>query len=256
LSFDPATSPVPSSAHSWRRDLPGMSFSKFNERYGASCRTKNLAVLPASVSGRIGFAARLVLGRLPKTNGRFYSPPAHSRLPFEFIRLDPWEAEYLFLLAQTAEAGIVEIGRFHGGSTFLMSCANRQVPIWSIDLAPQNDDRLRQLLTENKVGENVELVVGDSHHGDFPQIGQYDLLFIDGDHSYGGCRSDLEKFFPALADGGHLLLHDCVAENEVQQAVLDFLAQHDTTIVRSPYIINSYWQTPYGSLAHFLKTRH
>jgi predicted O-methyltransferase YrrM len=118
--------------------------------------------------------------------------------------------------------------------------AHGGIPICSIDLAPRDDDRLRQFFLENKVGENVELIIGDSHRDSFVQIGQYDLLFIDGDHSYDGCLADLESFFPSLVGGGHLLLHDCVAENEVQQDVLDFLSRYDLAIVRSAYIIK--WQ--------------
>jgi predicted O-methyltransferase YrrM len=83
-------------------------------------------------------------------------------------------------------------------------------------------------------------------------MGEYDLLFIDGDHSYEGCLADLEKHFPRLAPGGHVLLHDCYRE-EVRRAVIDFVARHQVTILRSPYIGVAHWETPYGSLVHFTK---
>jgi predicted O-methyltransferase YrrM len=237
----------------WRHDLPGESFSSFYERYGASCRTKHLLVLPPSVPGRLGFAARLLFGRLETTNKRLYAPPARSSLPLEFIRLDPWEAEYLYLLAQTANRGIVEIGRFRGGSTFLLSCANRQVPIWSIDLHPADDELLELLFQKHRTGENVQLLVGDSHEDPFPDIGEFDLLFVDGDHTREGCLADLENFVPRLARGGHLVLHDCYAEFQVQQAVLEFARDTELEVIRSPYNINSHWHTSAGSIAHFAK---
>ena len=39
--------------------------------------------------------------------------------------------------------------------------ANRDVPIWSIDLGPRDDVRLRTLLEHERVGANVDLLVGD-----------------------------------------------------------------------------------------------
>jgi hypothetical protein len=38
-----------------------------------------------------------------------------------------------------AKRGILEIGRFNGGSLFLMACANPAVSIYSIEIAPQDD---------------------------------------------------------------------------------------------------------------------
>src|SRR5262249_19722872 len=236
-----------------RADLPGLSFARFAQLYGGSFRTKHLVVVPATARGRLRLAARFLLGRLDTANKRAFSPPASSRLPADFIRLDPWEAEYLYSVAQRARRGLVEIGRFDGGSTFLLACANREAPIWSIDLEPRDDERLQRYFAENGVGANVELIVGDSHGGDFAEIGDFDLLFVDGDHSYAGAYADLESFVPRLADDGHLLLHDCYAEGTVQLAVLDFADRTDLTTVRSPDIPSSHWQTSYGSMAHFTK---
>ena len=234
-------------------ELPGLSFSKFSELFGGSFRTKHLVVVPATRAARIGLAARFFLGRVDTVNKRAYSPPTTSELPRDFIRLDPWEAEYLYFCAQRARLGIVEIGRFRGGSTFLLACANRNVPIWSIDLDPRDDDRLRGFFGAHRVGQNVELIVGDSQRGSFPEIGDYDLLFIDGDHSYEGCSADLEAFVPGLADGGEVVLHDCYAESPPQRAVLDYSATTELTVIRSPHIPSSHWQTSHGSIAHFSK---
>lgn len=35
------------------------------------------------------------------------------------------------------------------------------------------------------------------------------VLFIDGDHSYGGCKDDLDNFLPFVVRGGWVLFHDC-----------------------------------------------
>jgi predicted O-methyltransferase YrrM len=238
-----------SSAPGWRHDLPGMLYRSFFETYGASFRTKHLASGRGVVDG-----ARRVLHHRDREK-RQYPLPKRSKLPAEFIRLDPWEGEYLFMLAQLAGRGIVEVGRFQGGSTFLLSCANRSVPIWSIDLAPKDDDRLRRMFEENQTGDNVQLLIGDSHTESFSTIGEYDLLFIDGDHTRQGCLADLQNFVPRLAPGGHLAVHDCYAEFQVQQAVLDYVDRFPLLAARSPYTINSHWQTSAGSIADFVKPR-
>jgi predicted O-methyltransferase YrrM len=233
--------------------LPGLSFETFLARYGASCRTKNVVVVPESRAGRLRLAASFLLGRVDPGEGRPYPLPSESRLPEGFIRLDPWEAEYLYLCAQEATVGIVEIGRFRGGSTFLLACANAHVPIWSVDLEPQDDERLERLLADEAVGRNVTLVVGDSQRDELPEIGAFDLLFVDGDHSYEGCLGDLERFVPRLVPHGHIVLHDCRAETGVQRAVLDFTRDTPVEVVRSPHVPRRHWLTPYGSMAHFVK---
>jgi predicted O-methyltransferase YrrM len=230
-----------------------MYLGDFVERYGASFRRKNVVPLPETPLGRIAFAIRLFRGRQHLVNRRIHFFPRASPIPREFIRLDPWEAEYVFLIASQARLGVVEIGRLHGGSTFLLACANREVPIWSIDIAPRDDERLSSLLTQEGVGENVRLLVGDSRHEAPAEIGRFDVLFVDGDHSTEGCAADLETYYPALAPGGHLLLHDAYPGTGVQDAAIDFARRHEPVVVRSPYIIASHWHTDYGSIAHFVK---
>jgi predicted O-methyltransferase YrrM len=219
-----------------------MTYAEFHKRFGGSYRTKHLALEPGdTLLMEDGFCRRS------------YSLPPATPLSKEFIRLDPWEGEYLFMLASRARRRIVEIGRLHGGSTFLMACANGDAPILSIDLGPKNDAWLRACLEEHDIGANVELVIGDSQKGDFPGATDIDLLFIDGDHSFQGCLNDLEQWFPRVAPGGHVLLHDCYFGNAVQDAALAFASRQPVDWVRSPHIIASHWHTSSGSLAHFVK---
>jgi predicted O-methyltransferase YrrM len=220
-----------------------MTYTDFHKRFGGSYRTKHLAL---EADGPL-----LMEGGLCK---RRYELPPGSPLAKEFIRLDPWEGEYLFMMASRAKRRIVEIGRYHGGSTFLMACANREAPIVSIDLAPKNDTWLRACLEEHDIGGNVDLKVGDSQKEEYPGMDQIDFLFVDGDHSFQGCMNDLVQWFPRVVPGGHVLLHDCYFGNPVQDAALAFAAQQRVTWMRPPHIIASHWHTPQGSLAHFVKT--
>jgi predicted O-methyltransferase YrrM len=49
-----------------------------------------------------------------------------------------------------------------------------------------------------------------------------DLLFIDGDHSYEGCRTDIEAWFPHVRSGGVVAFHDSSTEG-VARAIRECL---------------------------------
>jgi predicted O-methyltransferase YrrM len=237
-----------------------MDYSTFYKKFGGSARTRHIAyarnghqslsnTLYSQVRGIVHKSQKEMLKRKFKLNPT-------SELPRDYIRLDPWEMEYMFVVASRARKGIVEIGRFNGGSAFVMACANSEVPIYSVDFAPKNDDLLRSYFAKFGVGKNVELIVGDSQHTKHPQVKEYDVLFIDGDHSYDGCTADINDWYPDLAVGGHLIFHDSYATDEhgVQKSVSDFLESHpELQVIQPPYISPFHWHYPTGSIAHFIK---
>ncbi|PWU25304.1 MAG: hypothetical protein C5B48_01965 [Candidatus Rokuibacteriota bacterium] len=230
---------------------PDSGFASFEARFGASFRMKNVVPLPSGIRDLPRFGVALVQGGAVERKP-LYSRPQQSPLAPELIRLDPREAEYLFAVASHSRQGIVEIGRLHGGSTFLLAWANRTVPIWSIDIAPANDVGLRRLMKSEGVGENVRLVVGDSQRQEFPQVGSYDVLIVDGEHTYSACLRDLEQHVPGLSPGGHVLVHDCHLPH-VQSAVLEFAAGHGLQAVRGAALPAAHWRTAHGSVAHYVK---
>lgn len=236
-------------------------FGEFFAQFGGSLRTKNLVPASTRIFG-LKNIVRYFLGRWPYSeevrngNKRHYNVPEESQLPKEYIRLCPWEAQYLFMLASRAKLGIVETGRFHGGSTFMLAWSNRDIPIHTVDIAPQNDELLKSYFATYGIGANVDLIVGDSQHTKYSQVGEVDLLFIDGDHSYEGCTADLENWYPNLAVGGHIVLHDCYYGSPVQESVIDFMARHtELQAVQTPYVNPEYWDLPAGSLVHLIKTK-
>ncbi len=234
-----------------------MEYREFFERFGGSCRIKHIP-RPAPWPQRLKQKIQPEQADLPNPlkgasyDGRTYLPP-RSEAPIGFIQLDPWEAEYLFILASRAKKGIVEVGRMYGGSTFLLACGNNKVPIYSIDIAPKDDERLLRQIEQHGLHAKVELIVGDSQKTKYPQIGEVDLLFIDGDHSYEGCLSDLENWYGNVSTGGHVVLHDCYFGCETQDATIDFIERHNVEVVQSPYILSTHWRHPCGSMAHFIK---
>lgn len=222
-----------------------MDYGEFFARYGGSARTKNLhrEADPAA-------------GTRASTNKRHMTLPPPGALPAEFIRLCPWEMEYLFTVARRARHGILETGRFNGGSLFVMACAAKPgVPLYSIDNNPQNDTVLLERLSAAVPDAKLELIVGDSQHARYPQIGTVDVLFIDGDHSYEGCMADIVNWYGSLAVNGHLLFHDAyLGRHGVQDAIVDFMDGHpELQVIQSPFIGRNYWHYPAGSIAHLIR---
>jgi glycosyltransferase involved in cell wall biosynthesis/predicted O-methyltransferase YrrM len=58
-----------------------------------------------------------------------------------------------------------------------------------------------------------------------PQFHQaIDLLFVDGDHSYEGARTDLENWLPKVKEGSWVVCHDYSWAEGVRRAIREFLA--------------------------------
>lgn len=121
------------------------------------------------------------------------------------------EAAYLFRLARgLGAATVVELGRFRGGGTLILAAALRDgARLWSYDVVADHDRALEEALRRFGLDRRVELVVGDSRVADAPPAA-CDLVFIDGDHTYDGARSDFERWSELVRPGGHLVFHDAV----------------------------------------------
>jgi len=186
-----------------------------------------------------------------------------SSNPFNFgiAALTIEEAAYLYAVAREAGPGrLAEIGRYKGGSSFLLAVAmDPGAELWSYDAhvkltdvfsGEQLDDELRGALRRFGLDDRVHVVVGDSRVVEPP--GPCRLVFVDGDHSYEGVRADFEHWRGFVAAGGHLLFHDAVAAGEiptmrpgVARLVAEIERDHADVFVRRPAA---------GSLAHFVRS--
>jgi predicted O-methyltransferase YrrM len=63
------------------------------------------------------------------------------------------------------------------------------------------------------------------------RLGGYDLIHIDADHSYAGCRDDLRKAWPLC--GRAILVDDFGAIAAVQDAVFAFLRDNPATMLKT-----------------------
>jgi hypothetical protein len=141
----------------------------------------------------------------------------------------------LFTLAvATRSRSILEIGRYTGFSTFALASALRFMEMgWdedqfvhqrpdmdypkfetrepghltSLDVYPK--PIVQELLKRHDLEKYVTLVNENSQTYVLDEAARFDLMFIDGDHTFGGCLSDVVRYVPKyLRPGGYFILHD------------------------------------------------
>lgn len=171
-------------------------------------------------------------------------------------QLDFDEASYLFSLARSLSAcKILEIGRYRGGSTLLFAAAiDDNSKLTSIDNLAKigcDDSALNRVLEKSKLSVRVGLIVQDSTKVK-AEPNSYDIVFIDGDHSYEGALKDYEHWKHSVKPGGHLLLHDA-AYGRRFSSVLDGPARCAGVILKNDSKQFEKFKE-IGSIAHFRRT--
>jgi predicted O-methyltransferase YrrM len=168
-------------------------------------------------------------------------------------RLEIDEAALVFAVVREMGAPrAIEIGRFRGGSTFLLAAAGARV--LSIDIDEDRSMRdtppLERALERFGLADRVEVVVGDSRT--YPaERDSFDLAFLDGDHTYEGVRADVEHWLPALRKGGELLLHDAeFPETDSRRPITVGVARLAAELDRDPRVEG---RQATGSFARFVR---
>lgn len=105
----------------------------------------------------------------------------------------------------------LEIGVAAGGTAYLFNHFFHPEKIVLID-----DNRHWKHTLRPEILKDIERleIIGNSRD---PEIvshikGPFDLIIIDGDHSYMGIKADIDNYLPMLRKGGFLVLHDTVFE--------------------------------------------
>ena len=126
------------------------------------------------------------------------------------------------IVADLRPSSVLEVGTFRGG-TLALWCrlADVSATICSVDLRggqygagypwwrglaykrnlPRGNQRLHLIRGDSKTAPIVNQVKGLFPRG-------IEFIFLDGDHTYEGARADFEIYFPMLAKGGVLAMHD------------------------------------------------
>jgi predicted O-methyltransferase YrrM len=138
------------------------------------------------------------------------------------------EARFLGVLAACAPAdgAIVEIGSYKGKSTVLLASVAAHYGLGRVvaidphtgpsvtdpKLAPgaSSFEEFVGALRRTKLEEHVEVHRTFSREVAKGWNRPIRLLWIDGDHTYGGTREDFELFSPCLSDGAIVAMHDAL----------------------------------------------
>ena len=136
-----------------------------------------------------------------------------------FHYMYPDELPFLKGLAQSlpADPVIINIGAGAGTSGLaFLECRNDSI-VHTIDITDESSP-FGCLQGERVVVEGAGLahLKGDrwnQHHGDSKDVGRkwltkVDMVFVDGDHSYDGCRGDIEIWLKHVKPGGLIIVHD------------------------------------------------
>jgi predicted O-methyltransferase YrrM len=130
---------------------------------------------------------------------------------------------------------VLEIGTSNGGTLFLLSrVATEDACMISIDLPlgaygggyPAWKRPFYKSFAQK--GQTIRLIRADSHKpvtqeevAAILQTNKIDLLFIDGDHTYGGVKKDFDMYEPFVRVGGMIVLHDIVSHRREHDCGVD-----------------------------------
>lgn len=137
-----------------------------------------------------------------------------------------YDAEVLVPEVQKLEAGDIylEVGVDKGKSLSIASMvAKPGVRLFGVDI--NSLPYLGEFLLEYK---NTSFCRSDSsEYAAQWKFGKISVLFIDGDHSYEGCKKDIEAWYPHMKEGGVMMFHDCDETSPgVEWAVAEFVSKH------------------------------
>ena len=133
------------------------------------------------------------------------------------------EATYICALARAIQPlNILEIGTFDGNTTLNLAI-NTSVNsrITTLDIGPSWEigSQYKQSAHAGRVRE----VIGDSTRIDWSTLGgPFDMIFIDGGHSYTAARSDTTHALEHLTPQGLIVWHDYGSIRDVARAVDEF----------------------------------
>ena len=156
------------------------------------------------------FICRSGSDHLPTFGGTFEGGINAQQVPMELASC----------LATILESGkkiesFLEIGAAAGGTTFLVDHFLKPKNIVLIDDNRHPKAHVRPYILRDVKRQEI---IGDSQHSNtVDQVEKldlsFDLLLIDGDHSFPGVKKDFDNYFPIVKVGGFILFHDSALIN-------------------------------------------
>lgn len=119
----------------------------------------------------------------------------------------PHEVQWLCKKASNAPGNILEIGVFQGATTLELATYNRTKKVYALDLPKEEIPKYWPHMTHETVGAlarhlpNVHMIF-EGRRFVFKPEQNIGFVFIDGDHSWEGCRFDTERAFNYFRPSG------------------------------------------------------
>jgi predicted O-methyltransferase YrrM len=146
---------------------------------------------------------------------------AVERTPVEIAQVEFELATMLELASERRPRRILEVGCWHGGTLWHWLQLPGVESVTVIDDAMRQQDLWLRWAYDFDVA--LHLVRGGSGEADTvsaaAELGPYDLVFIDADHSYEAVRLDWGNYSRLAADGGVVCLHDILPRPEPEYGV-------------------------------------
>jgi cephalosporin hydroxylase len=159
------------------------------------------------------------------------SPEALVDLSLEYPAIRPLQSrsefvEYAHVVAEQRPKTALEIGSFRGGTLFVLTrLADPGATVISLDLPGSWFGRFFRWVQApifnrfTRERQTLHLLRRDSHSQETLSTvskllkgRELDLLFIDGDHTYDGVRTDFEMYSPMVRRGGIVAFHDIAVQ--------------------------------------------
>jgi methyltransferase family protein len=154
------------------------------------------------------------------------------------------EREKLFDLARCGpcQGAIVNIGHFNGGSSIILAKASklaRREKVFSFDIDDSQYHSSLEYLDKNQVEDWLifqhQASVEASQNWSQKEDSGIRLLFIDGDHTYEGCKNDIESWAKYLVPGGVIAIHDYGNVNLEEHPSAIINAVHDAILTTGKF---------------------
>lgn len=156
------------------------------------------------------------------------------------------EGRLVFKIAKSLKNNsvIVEIGAFKGKSTCFIAegigsknCEFYTIDTWYNDGMQESRQDVFADFLKNiaPYQDKIKPLRGYSYEvrKNWPKQRKIDFLWVDGDHSYGGVKRDIQDWLPLVKKNGFVCFHDYRDEPDVKEAVDEITSDRTIRLIKT-----------------------